>query len=310
MQAPHTLIAAVAISAILFASCEKPSVSRSEGGTLFLGTEEATDTFDRAVSPGSRQLILEGFAGDVHLIATDSDVARLTVTRRARGDSPEEARSNLAELDIEETGDEASYRYRFLAARTELSRFDVVGEVPRATPVLVKWKAGNIRIDGLSSETVVQNHSGDVGFAGPSSMVRLATRNGDVSATVQSALPAPDYQLLTANGDATVALPAAASVHVEASTAAGSIRTGDLPFTSERFGPADAGARFKARLGEGTGSVKLTTQHGSILISRFEPPQAPAVPDTVIAAPQVVDTTGASKEELPTSSDTVAAPIL
>ncbi len=210
-----SLATSIALLAI-FSACQEPTINRSEEGVIFLGSDESSDVVERVISPGQRTVVLNGFAGSINLVGSDSDVARFTITRTARGDSPAEAQSQLRNLDIEEVGDELTYRYNFTASQNALSRFDVTGTVPAGTPITIQWVAGNITIDGLSEKVEVQNQHGDVGYFGPSSTVRLRTRNGSAAATLTSTTKTFDVALLTANGDVTAHVSRLASGNIEA----------------------------------------------------------------------------------------------
>jgi len=266
-----SLATGIALLAI-FSACQEPTINRSEEGVLFLGSEESSDVVERVISPGQRRVVLNGFAGSINLVGSDSDVARFTITRTARGDSPAEAQSQLRNLDIEEVGDELTYRYNFTASQNALSRFDVTGTVPKGTPIAIQWVAGNITIDGISGKVEVQNQHGDVGYSGPSSTVRLRTRNGSAAATLTSTANTFDVALLTANGDVSAHVSPLASGNIEATTSAGAISTDSIDFVSESYSPADAGARFRGRLGQGAGQISLATQHGSVSISAYVAP--------------------------------------
>ncbi|MDX1739688.1 MAG: hypothetical protein R3178_00270 [Rhodothermales bacterium] len=308
-QLPALVIAATVFG---LSACQEPSISRSDDGLLFLGSHEASDVVERVIAPGNRSLILDGFAGTVQLTGTDSDVARFQITRTARGDSPDEAQSQLQNLEIEEVGDETSYRYKFAAADGALSRFDVVGTVPAGTDLRIRWVAGDLELGGLSGDLDVQSQHGSLSYTGSGSIVHMRTRNGSVHATLSAVSEGSDVDLLTANGDVVAALPAGASTHLEASTSAGSIATGTITFVSESFSSMDAGAKFEGRLGEGAGRVAMRTQHGSIDISTFVPqikdliaepdslrPETPDVPvDTIIADQDSVIAAGVTADSL------------
>ncbi len=268
---------------LLTIGCKEQEVSRTSEGTLYIGAYESTDVVERVVSPGTRKLILEGHAGAVNLRAGDTDVARLSITRKARGNSPSEASENLAGLDIIEEGDELAFRYRFAAEKPELSRYLVTGEIPAGTPLSIDWTSGAISLDGFAEDIDVRTINGDVGFIGASSKVRLQSRNGDVRGAVFSIPEVPadtlqpipavnaSYEFTTANGDIVATIPSSLNVHIDALTSAGEIRTANLPFVDEQFGTLNAGARFTARLGAGNGQLKLATQHGSVHIREAIP---------------------------------------
>ncbi len=280
------------------AGCKEPSLSRSPEGVLSLGAHEASDTIERVVAPGVRNLILEGHTGNIYLTATDANVARLSVTRRTRADTPEEAEQKLQRLNVEEEGNETAFRYRFAADSPETSRFDIVGEIPRATPVVVNWRSGVVSVESFAESVEVRTVNGDIEFHGSSPRIAVHTRNGDISATIESApqttAPRSNMEFVSANGDVTALIPANANVRLEATTSAGTIRAGALPFSSEKFSVVGAGARFHARLGDGSGLVKLATQHGSIVVGRFE---AAATEDAAPGAPS--DTTAADSVGTP-----------
>lgn len=288
-------------SLTLFGACQDPTISRSDDGNLLLGSYEASDVVERVISPGQRSLVLEGFTGSIHLTGDDSDVARLQITRRARGDTPAEAEGRLANLDIEETGDDASFRYNFGASDRATSSFDIEGTVPANTPVRIEWVAGDIDVGGLIADIEVRNRHGGIAYSGPSSKVHLRTRNGDVSAALAAAGPQSNVDLVANNGDVSLLVSPEASVRIVATTSAGSIRTGRLSFVSESYSPMDAGSRFEGRIAQGTGRIMISTEHGSVDIGEYVPQiqvhaEAPdttdsaagAAPDSVIAAPDSV----------------------
>ncbi len=280
----------------LSSGCKEQEVSRTSEGTLYVGAYESADVVERVVSPGTRQLILEGHAGAINLQAAETDVARLSITRKARGDSPSEASANLAGLDIIEEGDDLAFRYRFAAEKPELSRYVVTGEIPAGTPLTIQWTSGPVSLDGFKEDVDVRTINGDVGYVGTSNKVRLQSRNGDVRGAIFPAaktLPADtlrpipaattSYEFATANGDVVATIPSSLNVRIDALTSAGEIRTAGFPFLDEKFGNVNAGARFTARLGTGNGRLKLATQHGSIHIREAIAPTEPVgsvSPDT------------------------------
>ena len=264
---------------LLLGACEEQTISRTTEGTLYLGAYEASDVIERVISPGGRRFVLDGYSGSIRISGSMTDVARLSITRRARGDTPSEAQSNLAGLDIEEEGDETAFRYRFSPDKPEISRYDITGELPPDTPLVIRWTSGKIEVEGLGGPVDVHTVNGDVVYAGTSRQLRLQSKNGDVTASLlepprpqspDTLVPArsasPSYELVTANGDITASVPTSIDIRVDATTSAGNIRTADMPFVSEKFGPVNAGARFTARLGQGNGRMQLATQHGSVTL--------------------------------------------
>ncbi len=307
MKGRHISGVALFVLILLASSCKQQTINRTEDGVLFLGSDEASDVVERVVAPGARSIELSGFAGSVHLAATDDDVASFMITRSTRGDSPQQARDNLNGLDIEEVGDETRYRYNFKAENKVMSRYDVIGTVPTATPVRIRWASGEIRIEGLAGHIDVQNQHGDVEYSGAAASVKIRTRNGGIAARFESADPSANYVLATANGDADAEVRSDASLHIEASTSAGTINTGPMLFASEEYAPMDAGASFKGRLGQGTGRLTITTHHGSIdLLPFVYVPPAVTAPDSA-ATP--TDTLAAPGEPAVSTPDTAVATV-
>ena len=312
MKAQTLLSAFLVVSLPFVGGCQEPTISQTEEGVLLLGTDEVSDVVERVTSLGSRTLILEGFAGSVRLTGTDSDVARLSITRAARGDSPEEANEQLGKLVIDELGDELSYRYEFSSSDRFLSQFHVEGTVPSRTPVQIRWTSGDLTLTDVHGPADIQTSHGDVAYSGGSTKVVLRTRNGTADAVLSSAAPTLEAELLTANGDVSASLPPSGSTHVEAATSAGSISVEGITFASQSYSPADAGARFQGRLGEGSGRVSLTTQHGSVNVRAYGGPTyvpsetAPSQVDADRALGEG-DTLGASRDSIEAPPDTIIA---
>ncbi|WP_456428410.1 DUF4097 family beta strand repeat-containing protein [Rhodocaloribacter sp.] len=274
------------------AACGKGTgVGETEEGSLVLGTSEATETVTRAVAPGDRTLVIDGFAGNVALTGSDDDVARLTFTKHARGDGEKAARRALGRIRIEESGDEATYRYGLRADAPRVSRVDVTGTVPRGTTLRILLKNGNVTLTGLEGPVSVNGENGNVRIAGAGAAVEVETRNGSIAVGMARLAPDAVVRLATVNGDLTLALPPDASARVEARTNAGEIRAEGLVFADRSLDPVGAGGRFHGRLGSGGAVVELKTENGNVTMRE----------GVLDAAPMPADSTA-------TPADTMATP--
>ena len=286
------------------AACGKGTgVGETEEGSLVLGTSEATETVTRAVAPGDRTLVIDGFAGNVALTGVDDDVARLTFTKHARGNDEKAARRALGRIRIEESGDETTYRFALRADAPRVSRVDVTGMVPRGTTLRILLKNGNVTLTDLEGPVTVNGENGNVRIAGAGAAVEVETRNGSIAVGMTRLAPDAVVRLATVNGDLTLALPPDASARVEARTNAGEIRAEGLVFADRSLDPVGAGGRFHGRLGSGGAVVELKTENGNVTMRAGLLDAAPSPADATPA-----DTTAMPADSLAMPADTTATP--
>ena len=240
-------------------------VTRGEEGRLQLGQEEVRQVVDRAVRLDGRTLVLDAEAGSVTVVGTDTEEARLRFTQVARGEDAAEAEERLGRLSIEEAGDGEVYQYVLRTERAEGARVDVEALVPRDATLNVQLEQGNVRLSGTAGEVTVENESGNVEAAGLAGQrVRLQTQRGSIDAGF-AALPADaDVRLATENGDITATIPAGASVDVDAATETGEIAVDGLSFTDRDLDQDGVRQRFRGRLGGGRADLRATTEVGTI----------------------------------------------
>ncbi|WP_457652272.1 DUF4097 family beta strand repeat-containing protein [Rhodocaloribacter sp.] len=278
-------------------------VGETEEGSLVLGASEATATVTRAVAPGARMLVIDGFAGNVALTGVDDDVARLTFTKQARGNDETAARRALGRIHIEENGDEATYRFALRADAPKVSRVDVTGTVPRGTTLRILLNNGNVALTDLQGSVSVNGENGDVQITGAGAAVEVATRNGSIAVGMARLTPEARVRLTTVNGDLTLALPPDASARVDARTNAGEIRADGLTFAERSLDPVGAGGHFRGTLGAGDAVVELRTENGDVTLYAGSLKAAPPRPAVTPA-----DTTAAPADALATPADTTAMP--
>lgn len=279
-----TLRVLVLLITIGLAGCQQqdePDIGRTDEGELVLGRSEVVERVTRAVSPGERMLVLEGFTGAVALEGTGEDVARLVFEKRARGADDAAAREVLDDIDLEEEGNAGQYVFTMRSDEPARSAVDVQGTVPRDVGLRIDFVSGPVTLAGIEGPIAVEHQNGNVQMAGAANSVRVNIRNGNIELGLRALPPGADVELTTSNGNLTLALPPDASAQIEAVTQTGAVRTQGLEFSSRRLDPQGAGARFEAQLGDGNATIELRTENGTIVL-RGE--RAPA-PDTIRTAP-------------------------
>ncbi|HET6567419.1 MAG TPA: DUF4097 family beta strand repeat-containing protein [Rhodothermales bacterium] len=263
------LIAVLSPAALLLGGCRGDNVNRTDEGTLVLGGTEVTETLTRGVDPGSRTLVLNGFNGTIQLEGTDAGAASLQFTKKARGSDNDAARQNLAEIAIDESGDNLSYTYAMHSESPERTSVDVSGTVPYGTNLSIQLRNGDVQISSVTGPITVRNENGSIRISGAASNVQAVTQNGSVEAAFQELPPDASVRLSTSSGTVSFAPPAGASALIQASTEAGNIRVADgLQFTSQSLKPEGAGGEFIGKLGAGNADVTLSTNAGQIVLEQ------------------------------------------
>ncbi len=293
---------------LVLAGCQQQDeVGQTAEGDLVIGQAEVTSELRRAVAPGDRLLVLDGFNGAVHLHGTADVTAQLTFTKRARGRNESDAQELLDRIGVRESGNDERYAYVMRSPTPDRSAVDVTGTAPQGTQLRIEIESGPIALADIRGPITVDHVSGSVQIGGAGASVSITSRNGSVALGLQ-ALPAEaTVKIETENGNVEVALPERVSARVEAQTSAGSINTDGLNFEQRRLTPKGAGAQFEAQLGTGNASIDLRTENGTIRLYRgtVEPPAAPADTSTV---PMPADTaaTPATDRPAPPPADTMA----
>jgi hypothetical protein len=297
---------------LVMAGCQQQDdVGQTEEGNLVIGQAEVTEQLQRAVAPGARLLVFDGFNGVVRLQGTEAETARLTFTKRARGQSESDAQELMGRIGVRESGNDERYAYVMRSPSPDRSAVDVTGTTPQATQLRIEVDSGPIALSGIRGPITVEHVSGSVQIGGAAASVSVTSRNGSVELGLQRVPADAEIMIETENGNVSVALPDVVSAQVEARTTAGSINTDGLNFEQRRLNPEGAGAEFEAQLGTGNATIDLRTENGNIRLYRGT--VEPATPDTS-AVPTPADTAATPATERPapspmdTSADTSAMP--
>ena len=132
----------------------------AEGG---MNTTEATAEETRAVRLDRRELVLDGFAGDVRVTAVVGlDEAEVVFTKRAMGTTEAQAEGRLEQIRIEEAGDGEMYQFMWRTDLEGTGSVDAAVRVPLAANVVVRLGAGEIAANGLRGTLDAETGSGDV----------------------------------------------------------------------------------------------------------------------------------------------------
>ncbi len=243
-------------------------VERADDGSLVLGQAEVQETVTRGVTPDSRELVLTGFSGNIHLTAGEGREAQLEFVKRARGDDQEDAAGLLNSVLIEEAGDGDAYRYTMRSEEPARTSVDVYGTIPRDARLRIEMQSGDIEVSGAGGPLVIHNGSGDAHVGGAASTVEVVTGNGNVDVGFRTIPADATIRIESSNGNVGVTMPASTGARVKASTGSGDIRVGEgLDFSNRRLRPSASGSEFEGQMGRGSASIQLSTNNGDVTMN-------------------------------------------
>ncbi len=307
-------VLALVVAVTTSLGCNKPTVVTTDDGLLVLGEFVETSSLQRGVSVGSRTLVVESQSGAVTLTGTNSAEASLLFTITARGNSRDAALQQIDKLVIEEAGDEASYTYKIIPDKDELTTINIEGKIPRDASLRLSLRSGDITLTNVEGTIEVRQENGSIVYLGGSESLDLATLNGDVFADFYRLTSGSRVNLNVANGDLALGLPATANVTIDARTRAGSISVHDLRVNEKQLSRKGAGAVFKGKLGTGAANALLKTSNGSITFTGvtlsaapFDDVVAPTADSLVILNP--ADSLGTPDTETEIQTDSTKTPM-
>ncbi len=292
---------------LVASACETggtPDVVMDEHGRARVGPAEVTETVTRAVAPGDRTLVLNGFRGTILLEGTAASTAELEFTKRGLGGNEADAQESLGEIQVTEEGTAEEYIIRVESGDEDRTTADVRGTIPEGVSLRIEHVSGAVSMLGVTGPTRVEHENGPVDIRGAESSVTVSIKNGDVKVHYDQMPGDVSVDLSTANGDLELAMPRDASAQVDAQTSVGEVFVRGLTFDPQRLTPLRAGGRYTGQHGAGDATVTLRTKNGSIVLRQAPPmlptertmTQPPTEPDdTTQAAP---DTTSGSPADL------------
>jgi len=225
---------------------------------------EATAAFaDTLAITTSTRLVLRAINGTV---AVTGNMPAGTVivegVRRVRSDNIDDARDRLNDISVRiaELGNVVNVTTEHLEDPDGRSyEVDYRVFVPPAFQVDVEQVNGEIRIQELRDEIVVNSVNGSVEATNVSGNLRVNLTNGpiDADATLRGG---GGVDLRTVNGDVSLTIPAGTSSTLEAMVVNGSIEITNLLLNDQTI----TSSRVTGTLGGGNGTIKLTVTNGGI----------------------------------------------
>ncbi|HEY6552944.1 MAG TPA: DUF4097 family beta strand repeat-containing protein [Vicinamibacteria bacterium] len=229
------------------------------GGPL---TARDTTVETRDLDPGGR-FSLENVNGRVTLTTWDEPRVRIEADRAAR---TEEALRELR-VEIEGDGRRVSVRTRtprgFRFGRGG-GRVDYQVTVPADAEVRVSTVNGRIEIEGVAGAVRASATNGGVEIRGAAGEVDASVVNGRIDARYRVLDPDAHHRFSVTNGSIAVAVPEGTGGRLEAQTVNGGVDS-DLELESTE---RTSRRRLEGRLGNGRGSLELSTVNGGIRLRR------------------------------------------
>lgn len=290
---------------LVVGACETggtPDVVMDDDGRARVGPAEVRETVTRAVAPGDRTLVLNGFRGTILLEGTTASTAELEFTKRGLGGNESDAQESLSEVQVTEEGTAEEYVITVQSGDEDRTAADVRGTIPEGVSLRIEHVSGAVSMLGVTGPVRIEHENGPVDIRGAESSVHVSIKNGDVSVHYDRFPRDATTDLSTANGDLELAIPSDASAQVDAQTSVGEVFVRGLTFDPQRLTPLRAGARYTAQRGAGDATVTLRTENGSIVL-RESTPILPS--ERTMTEP--ADTTAAAPDTSGTPTDTTEA---
>jgi len=287
---------------MVVSACETggtPDVVMDDDGRARVGPAEVTETVERAVDPGDRTLVLNGFRGTILLEGATASTAELEFTKRGFGGNESDAQESLSEVRVTEEGTAEEYVITVESGDEDRTAADVRGMIPEDVSLRIEHVSGAVSLLGVTGPVRIEHENGPVDIRGAESSVTVSIKNGDVNVHYDRLPGDVSVDLSTSNGDLELAIPPDQSVQADAQTSVGEVFVRGLTFDPQQLTPLRAGTRYTAQRGAGDATVTLRTENGSIVL-RASTPMVPGErtmtepQDTTQAGP---DTTTAPSED-------------
>lgn len=222
----------------------------------------ATKTVDYNLpTAGVQRLVCRSHNGGITVVgdAAATEI-RLHAEITARAGSQTDADDLLHQLDVARDIADGVLTVAGTGPKTNWASVCVFAftiTVPPRTALELQSHNGELRLQGIDAEVAIETHNGGISGDVGGTKVEAMTHNGDVRLTLRGQPGAASIE--THNGEVAVQLDAASNVRIDADTHNGRVRC-DLPLqdaTRERN-------RLSGRLGDGKGSLRITTHNGDV----------------------------------------------
>ena len=189
----HTprLVLVMVLAAPLVAPATAQAADRSDGTRPGLAAEaqrnraEQTDRFTRTFKVGADgQVFLGNIAGDIKVTAGGAGEVTIEVVRTARARSPEDAREQLALVEVEVTERagrvEARTRYPHVENRSMNVSVDYTVTAPPGVRVQARSISGDISLTGITGAVNAETTSGEVVIQNGARAAQASSISGNV----------------------------------------------------------------------------------------------------------------------------------
>lgn len=220
---------------------------------------------------GTPSLDLQDTAGNIEVVQGGADTINLEVTKSARATTSDEARSDLNNIhvDVSQVGNTLKVATTFDESNGfgRQPRVDLRLTVPPTTNVSIQATTGEVTltdITGLFNVNVVAGNLQTDGVTlADGSQLHVTTGNLEMNGAVA---PGGSLDVSVDTGQASLALPASTSAHLDARVNVGSVDISDWPVSASKN---NVGASAVGDLGANPqGTITVRVQTGSIDISQ------------------------------------------
>lgn len=253
----------VAIALLVVAGC------RSEPDLMTVSeTEEITVPLDTSA------LILEGYNGRIVVTGTRDTTATLAFEKMAEGATEDSARALLTGITIETDSSgiydrrsgRRAYAFRVTSEAAEQTEVAIRARVPYQAPLVIEAGNATVEVNAVSAPIEIDVANGAVTVEGATHDIEVRSRNGDVSVAMAGFKDVADVRLRTGNGNLTLALPASVSGRLDAEAIVGDVVVEGLDITPDQEQRTATGKLFSADVGDGSGTISLRTENGTITV--------------------------------------------
>ncbi len=255
-------------SCILLVHCGKEKSTRSDNNVIDTDFV-ARESFHFAVeAEGHTQLRLQGINGNITITALSGvDSVIVAGERRVGSESMQDAEDHLQNLQVNVSDLYGEvYVNTIQPDETEGRSYAVDYNItlPQTLDVVISNVNGAVTIDSVNGSVSVQNVNGQVVLNDVFGSVSVSLVNGQIEADVT--LPTGGtIGMATVNGGIGLDIPQSTSADFSASVVNGTISISGLVLTDLVSTPYS----LTGTLGDGEGTIGLSTTNGSISVSGF-----------------------------------------
>jgi len=229
----------------------------------------AADSFSFEVEIETHtRLRLEGINGNVTISAlSEADSVIITGEKRVGSESTQDAEEHLQELEVSVADMGSDVRVKTIQPEQTHGRSYVVDytiTLPQNLEVLVTNVNGAVTIDSINNSVSVVNVNGQVTLNEIFGSVLVSLVNGQIQAEVTLSTDGT-IVMTTVNGGIGLDIPQSTSADFSASVVNGTIGISNLVLTNQVSTPDS----LTGTLGDGQGTISLSTVNGSISVSGF-----------------------------------------